>query len=347
MLKRFLSIVFLCCLVAGVAANVEAVQYRIRDLGTISGNSYANCINNNGQVAGYAFASRDVYHAVTWQNNTLIDLGTLGGVRSVANSINDNGDIVGTVYNSSSGGTSAFIKQNGVTTICGLSASDINNKGQIAGYASASPFGYHANLWEGNTNTDLGTIEGGNYSEAWGINENGDIVGQSYTSSGNYRAFIWQNEEMTALSNLGISSVARSINDNGQVVGYALINGHARAFAWQQGSVSYISGPESYAWDINNKGEIVGLVYLSTTVSHACVWKDGIMLDLGTLGGLNSMALGINESGFICGAAEIADGTRHAVIWEPVPEPSSILTLLCGIGGLSAIIRRNPKKVSS
>ena len=338
MQKKLLSILFLYCLVVGVATNAKAVQYRIRDLGTISGSSYANSINNNGQVAGYAFVSRDVYHAVTWQNNTLIDLGTFGGVRSVANSINDNGDIVGTVYISSSGGTRAFLRQNEIATTFGLKATDINNKGQIAGFASASPSGYHANLWEGNTNADLGTIEGGSYSEAWGINENGDIVGKSYTSSGNYRAFIWQNEEMTALSNLGMGSVARSINDNGQVVGYALINGYARAFTWQQGSVSYISGPESYAWDINNKGEIAGQVFLSTTVCHACVWKDGVMLDLGTLGGLNIMALGINESGFTCGAAEIADGTRHAVIWEPVPEPSSILALLCGIGGMGGVI---------
>ncbi len=40
------------------------------------------------------------------------------------------------------------------------------------------------------------------------------------------------------------------------------------------------------------------------------------MVDLGTLGGLNSSAMDINNHGDIVGHSELADGATHAVLWR-------------------------------
>ena len=45
-------------------------------------------------------------------------------------------------------------------------------------------------------------------------------------------------------------------------------------------------------------------------------------------------ANGTNDNGWIVGYSTDALGFEHAVLWMPVPEPSSILALLCGIGGM-------------
>jgi probable HAF family extracellular repeat protein len=64
--------------------------------------------------------------------------------------------------------------------------------------------------------------------------------------------------------------------------------------------------------------------------------QTGIPTDLGTLPGYPyGEALGINISGQIVGSSTTGAGNGHACLWEPVPEPSAILALLCGLGGLA------------
>src|SRR5271169_6412022 len=45
------------------------------------------------------------------------------------------------------------------------------------------------------------------------------------------------------------------------------------------------------------------------TSTHAFLWSNSAMQDLGTLGGANSFAYSINTAGQIVGQAEIASGT--------------------------------------
>ena len=105
-----------------------------------------------------------------------------------------------------------------------------------------------------------------------------------------------------------------------------------------------LGGTVSYARGINDSGQVVGYSYTSSGIYHAFLWQNGSMTDLGTLGGTESYAYGINNNGWIVGESYDASGYSHAVIWEPVPEPSSILALLSGIGSLGgAIVRRRVK----
>ena len=68
------------------------------DLGTLGGSeSFAYAINGAGQIVGGADTTDDLlYHAVRWQNDEMLDLGTLwDGNNSEAFGINDAGQIVG------------------------------------------------------------------------------------------------------------------------------------------------------------------------------------------------------------------------------------------------------------
>jgi probable HAF family extracellular repeat protein len=51
-------------------------------------------------------------------------------------------------------------------------------------------------------------------------------------------------------------------------------------------------------------------------VIHAFLWQNGMMADLGTLGGRTSHAQGINADGDVVGWSETADEVTHAVLWK-------------------------------
>jgi probable HAF family extracellular repeat protein len=118
----------------------------LRDLGDPGAIAYA--INSHGQIVGQAVNSDGTPLAALWQNNTVTSLGGLlpGDVASFATSINNRGQVVGSSFNSNNSWSHGLIWQNGVTTdlntlfpasshLFVISASNINESGQIAGMA--------------------------------------------------------------------------------------------------------------------------------------------------------------------------------------------------------------------
>jgi len=73
----------------------------------------------------------------------------------------------------------------------------------------------------------------------------------------------------------------------------------------------------SRAYGINDKGQIVGDSVKDKTISHAFLWQNGKMIDLGTLpGGQNSDAMGINNNGQIVGGSNLGGGSYSiATLW--------------------------------
>lgn len=49
---------------------------------------------------------------------------------------------------------------------------------------------------------------------------------------------------------------------------------------------------------------------------HAFLWQNGVMTDLGTLGGASSRAYAINDGGQVTGWAESDEGAAHAFLWS-------------------------------
>ncbi len=210
-------------------------------------------------------------------------------------------------------------------------AFDINNLGQIVG-SSGPLWGGHAVLWENGTITDLGTLPLDDYSWARAINERGQIVGGS---TGEYpHAVLWENGTITELAMLpdDDSSTALGINARGQIIGTGGGPFNApHAVLWEKDTITDLGILDtwfddslpvgrldfSHAYDINERGQIVGVSTTSAGV-HAVLWENGTITDLGTLPGDDySEARGINERGQIMGLSGTWDGQCcEAVLWE-------------------------------
>ena len=157
--------------------------------------------------------------------------------------------------------------------------------------------------------TDLGTL-GGIYSSALDINNRGTVVGYEITADFSFRAYSYSDGVIRHLNQSSDDnfSQATAINDNGVIVGVASVqvspnerNSHAVTFS--NGTVTdlgALSNPFSNAFGINNSGTIVGSTSNFAGVSRAFSYKNGVMTDLGTFGGIQ--ATGINDSGTIIGS---------------------------------------------
>jgi probable HAF family extracellular repeat protein len=90
------GIVFLA-LAIPIQLTAQHTQYTIIDLGTPGTFNWAFDLNNGGQaVSGFStFPGDGNRHAVLWQEGVLTDLGTLGGLNSVAAGISERAEITG------------------------------------------------------------------------------------------------------------------------------------------------------------------------------------------------------------------------------------------------------------
>lgn len=229
-------------------------------LPTLGGdNGYAAGVNNSGQVVGWAenaihdptCVSPQVlqFEAVAWgpKLGQLQELPPLAGdLDGAATAINDKGQVVGisgTCDNAVGEFTAAhaLLWENGkpinIGNLGGVAwntPTAINNQGEVVGFSDLPGDGsgvpnYHAFLWtKAHGIQNLGTLPGDLYSAAFGINEQGQIVGQSIGAGfSTSRAFIWQNGKMTDLGTLispqsSLSLLyANDINDRGEIVGQA------------------------------------------------------------------------------------------------------------------------------
>ncbi len=122
------------------------------------------------------------------------------------------------------------------------------------------------------------------------------------------------------------SSYATSLNNLGQVVGYAdTYTGYSHAFMYTGSgplvNMGSLAGDYSVssAQAINNQGMTVGYTDTPGTgnPTHAFVYTtNGGMQDIGTLGGIDSYAWDVNSLGQVVGYASTAHGTTDGFLYS-------------------------------
>jgi probable HAF family extracellular repeat protein len=240
----------------------------------------------------------------------------------------------------------------------------INASGQVTGGSNAA--GSTSNrgfLYTGGTMYDLGTL-GGPITFAFAINASGEVAGSSLYSptSGAQHAFLYTGIPgaggmMHDLGTLGgRSSRATALNDAGQVTGNAGISmtstaAHAFRYIGVPGAggvmqdLGTLGGATSRGFGINAAGQIVGDSQItggSVTTFHAFLYTgtpgvDGVMTDLGSLGGTSSAGNAINAAGQIAGSSQITGSTDyHAFLYTGTPGAGGTMHDLGTLGGSSS-----------
>src|SRR3954463_1544099 len=114
-MKYFSSIVALVFALS--TCRSKGQTYYVTDLGTSLGtNSYAQGINDTGQVVGY-WNTTNGAHAFLFNGGSIQDLGTLGGTNSYALNVNAAGQVVG--FSEATDGFRAFLYSGGTMTNLG------------------------------------------------------------------------------------------------------------------------------------------------------------------------------------------------------------------------------------
>ena len=299
---------------AAPVAAAAVPRWTVVDLGTLGGpGSYATAVSDTGFVAGCSDVMPQGVHAFLYYQGVMRDLGSAtgdGGGNSCALAVNDAGVAAGRAGNGDlvvwSGESVARL---GVKGNIGA----INDAGAIVG---SHPDGARtvAFLYRDGALVDIGRPSVA--SEATAINAGGEVVGAS-----DGRAFVYRDGTLQDLGTpAGASSIAKGINDRGEIVGMAS-DGHGVPAAFLfDGTLRPLPGTsDSAAVDINNRAEIIG----SAEGSFGYVVVRDALTRLDTLPEVRALGLhrvepkAINNRGWIAGTAVNARGDTRAVLLIP------------------------------
>lgn len=259
--------------------------------------------------------------AVSAQTFEIVDLGKLGGASAGANAIAEDGASVGWADSTEEQRT-PFLKSCAECSILNMGFLPYGTDGATTAISHSGAY--------------LVGYSGINFRLSGPTPSLGTEVTQ---------AFFWHEgvmQELGALYNPALvgrrhgHSEAHGVNDQGQVVGFSVIQraGAYHAFLWEDGDMRDIT-PDPFsaditrAFDINNKSQIVGDAAKATEspatwpLRSAFLWEGGTTQTLASLDGHTaSSARAINENSQVAGWSGMS-GTdyadliwSHAVFWD-------------------------------
>lgn len=248
-----------------------------------------------------------------------------------ADVINDRGQVAG---HTDQGQGFVWTPGRGRQEIGGLGGSyawvtAINQRGQVAGYATTAAGAWHAFRWTPAAGTqDLGTL-GGDNSFATAMSSSGEVVGTSSLASGEGRAFVWS--PSSGMQDLGLPNArADDISDRGQVVGSFIPElGYpsvAHLFLWSRstglrdlGSPDVpVEGHLSISGLINERGQIAGTYnnMLDTYGAYRWTSSTGFELVADLPGNYHGQVQSLSAKGMIAGVYAEGNDIR-AFRWSP------------------------------
>lgn len=322
---------------ATTAAPEAAPRYVIRNLGRLPQGSIvvATDINDAGTVTGFMSRRGGLPETgFLYRDGVMSSLGDFGaGIDSHAFGINEHGDVAGDLN-----GRPTVFRSDGSVRDLGAAlgipyaqAQSINESGMTAGLGNGRPF-FHDGT-QGVVLDSIGTTFGAR------INDTGTVL-----TDGSGDIFLYGDGQLTRLPQAADSSYmyAGGINNAGQVTGSARIGSHDQSFVYSDGAYQFIDvsalAHGSRAYDINDKGWVVGQLNGSAVPGAAMLYRDGKAHLLQSLlypagashwNGLTPVA--INNAGQIVGTG-FYNGYQRSFIATPVPEPSALMLMFAGLG---------------
>ncbi len=240
----------------------------------------------------------------------VVDLTAIYGQGFEAVSINDSGVIAGNLFGR------ACVADGGKLTMLpkwkgeDWRLLDFGNNGDAIGraYGGGPIESVYFDAGKG-TVVDMGIEGPGTIGAVQGINSVGQATGQSSA----VRAFVW--EQGQPLQVLEPHGAGFDLNDSATVVGVG--GGLPFAARWIEGKYQNLHpawAETSEAVAVNNLDEGVGRAWAPGIGYRALLWRDGLTVDLGDLGG-GAQAHDINEFSQVVGVA-FGHGPSEGYLWE-------------------------------
>lgn len=298
-------------------AKAQPSGWTLVDIGTLGGpGSYGAAISDNGMVAGCSDVNPTGVHAFVYAHGVMRDLGTgdaSSGGNACALAVNNAGLVAGRA------GSGELVVWNGAA-VTGLgihgNVAAMNEAGAIVG--SYKDMGTErAFLYRDGRLTDVGALTGAAAASfATAVNASDQVVGGA-----NGRAFLYAAGAVRDLGSLGgNNSVAKGINDRGQIVGFSAdAHGQPNPFIYESSMRALPGGGYSEALAINNRVQVIG----SGEGRYGFLVDNGAVIALDTLPAVQAQGWhhlepkGINNRGWIVGTAMNAQGDSRAFILVP------------------------------
>lgn len=358
------------------AAAAGPPRYAVTDLGLLPG--HESCValglNAHGHVVGACAPTVENFNQMgfVWKGGPLLAVGRIQqGQYSVATAINASGAVAGD-------GDAGNRRPQGWVRMAGEPVSFFDNpygsthaafiadSGWIGGFYTrslpAGPDDWRGAVWLRDRRdpkrfqrVDLPVLPGGadpaaGSSVPYAFNQAGQAVGYATNDRSGRRATLWAADGRRTAFNLGVYpgdewSLARGINERGQVAGESRLLNGSRAVMWDADPARTMrllpllpGDNQGSAHAINAQGQILGRSWRTAGPedddgpSRVVVWRDGAVHDLQALvdagggGWALVAAIAVNDLGQIAATARPSgaaggDGRPRAVLLTPLPAP--------------------------
>lgn len=247
-----------------------------------------------------------------------VELGTLGGARTVPTAVNDAGQVVGRSQ-VADGRWHAFVWDAGEMTDLtpdaqDANATDVSDAGHVSGWVQPVPGqAYDAVVWRDGAQTVLA-----HDAFAGAVNERGQVAGNvAKPEAWSDNPFVWTAGSRVDLASppypgARTSATFVDLNDRGQVLGLAEYDDDSDlAYVWTAGRFTELrsGGSVVRGVDLDDRGRVAGTVGRGGGLREAALWRDGAIVRLGVLPGTQaSRALALNDAGVVVGVSEASPG---------------------------------------